>query len=153
MLIFFVLSYSAANEWCASSGTAGTIAQRPKARTYTDLMKCLPKQNDCTAPDSGSKGATLRHKLNHRDERVLLFLLPRARAIRQFVIEALDKFFDLPLHGLHFGAHVQDDFDARQIDAEIARQMQNHFEPFEIFVGVEPRVPVAAAGLQQAFTL
>ena len=69
------------------------------------------------------------------------------------MIETLHELLDLALHGGHLGAHIENDLDARQIHAQIARQMQNHFEPFQVFIGIEPRIAVAAAGLEQSFAL
>ena len=63
------------------------------------------------------------------------------------------KCLDLPLHLGHLFAHVQNDFDARQIHAQVARQLENHFQPLQIVVGVEARVAVAARGLEQSFAL
>ena len=47
---------------------------------------------------------------------------------REFVIQGVDELLDLQLHGFHLLAHVEDDLDAREVDAEIARQLENYFQ-------------------------
>jgi len=44
------------------------------------------------------------------------------------------EFLDLRLHLVHLLAHVEDDLDARQIHAQIAREVQNDFEPLQVFI-------------------
>jgi hypothetical protein len=48
-----------------------------------------------------------------------------------------------------FFTHVQNDLDAREVHAHVARQSQNHFQPLQIVVGVEPRVALRTRRLQQ----
>src|SRR4051794_2904751 len=104
-----------------------------------------------TAPSPAK--ARLSDQLHDRNERIPVFGAIPARPIRQLVIETLHKGFDLALHGLHLGAHIQDDLDAGQVYAEVARQMQDHLQTPEVLIGIEPRVSVAAAGLQQSLAL
>jgi len=70
-----------------------------------------------------------------------------------FVTNEVGESFHLRLHLGHFVAHVENNFDAGEIDAEFAGEIEDDFEAFEIFVGVEARVALGARGLQQADTL
>ena len=70
-------------------------------RFPSSAVVACPTAPPLTAPGFG-------HKLNHGDERVALFPAFLARAVCQLMIgEALDEFFDLPLHRRHLRAHVQ----------------------------------------------
>jgi len=74
--------------------------------------------------------------------------------VRKFLDVALqifEKAFELVLHRIHFLAHVEDDFHAGKIDAEIARQRENYFEPLKISIGVEPGVALRPRWLEKAF--
>ena len=59
------------------------------------------------------------------NQRHFLFFPLRPGVIGHFLIQRGDELLDLPLHLRHLLAHVEDDLDAGQIDAQIARQMQN----------------------------
>jgi hypothetical protein len=61
----------------------------------------------------------------------------------------IHELVDLALHLLDLPAHVQDDLDAGEVDAEIAGQRQDGLELLEILFRVEPRVAVGARRLQQ----
>jgi len=61
--------------------------------------------------------------------------------------------FHLRLHLGHFVAHVENDFDAGQVDTEFAREIEDDFKAFEIFVGVETGVALRTRGLEQADAL
>lgn len=78
----------------------------------------------------------------------------RFRKTSEFVgvcLQVIEKALELQLHRVHFFPHVEDDFDAREIDAEIARQRENYFEAFEVCVRVKPRVSFGARGRQESF--
>src|SRR6185437_7168643 len=77
----------------------------------------------------------------------------RARPVRQFEVQGLYELLDLLLHRLHLLPHVQNDLDAGEIHAEIPGEMENDFEPVEVFIGIKPRVAIAAAGLEQTLAL
>ena len=72
---------------------------------------------------------------------------------RHFAAHKLDERFHLRLHLRHLVAHVQNDFDAGQIHAQLARQIQNHFQPLQVLIGVKPRVALRTRRLQQAHAL
>jgi ABC-type multidrug transport system fused ATPase/permease subunit len=57
----------------------------------------------------------------------------------------------LALHLLHLRAHVEDDFHAGQVDAQVACQRENYFQLLDVRVGVEARVAVGARRFEQAF--
>ncbi len=52
------------------------------------------------------------------------------------------------LHRLDLAAHVEDDLDAGEIDAKIAREREDGLEPLEIFFRVEARVALCPRRLQ-----
>ena len=56
------------------------------------------------------------------------------------------------LHRVHLLAHVENDFDAGEIYAEVARQREDQFESLEIGIGVESSVSLGPRRLQQTFT-
>ena len=74
--------------------------------------------------------------MDDRDQRVPIVRRGRARVSGQLAIEARDKLFDLPVHLGHLLSHIENNFDARQVHAEIAREMQNHLQPLEIAVRI-----------------
>src|SRR5262245_32555615 len=85
-----------------------------------------------------------------RDEAAVAVAIRRGTrrvARRQFRVEAGDELLDLGLHLAHLLTHVQNDFDAGQVDAQIARQVENYFEPFQVARRVKPRVPLATRRL------
>ena len=65
-------------------------------------------------------------------------------APRQFAVQGGDELLDLVLHLAHLLPHVQDDLHTRQVHAEIARQVQDDFQPLDILRGVEARVALAS---------
>ena len=75
--------------------------------------------------------------------------MPRAISL----LDVLHELVDLALHLLDLPAHVEDDLDAGEVDAEIAGQRQNRFELLEVLFRVEARVAVGARRLQQPFAL
>src|SRR6185369_1190143 len=71
----------------------------------------------------------------------------------QFLAYVAHELVDLRLHLLHLAAHVQDDLDAGEVDAEIAREVQDHLELAEVVLGVEARVAVGARRLEEPLAL
>ena len=71
----------------------------------------------------------------------------------EFLIERGDEGLDLILHGSHLLAHVQNDFDAGEIHPQITSEFENHFQAFQIVVGVEARIAFTARGGEQPFAL
>jgi hypothetical protein len=69
------------------------------------------------------------------------------------VLHVFHELVDLALHLFHLATHVEDDLDAGEIDAEIARQRQDGLELFEILFRVEAGVAFGARRLEQAFAL
>ncbi len=65
----------------------------------------------------------------------------------------LDKVLHLPVHLFHALAHLQDDGDPGNVHAQVASQVQDELQPLQVFVGIEPRVPVGARRLQQPLAL
>ena len=49
--------------------------------------------------------------------------------------------------------HAQDDFHAGEVDAEVARQREDHFELADLVLSVQTRVAGGARRLDQPFTL
>ena len=56
--------------------------------------------------------------------------------MRELGIQAADELLDLPLHLAHLFAHIENDLDARQVHAQIARKMQDHLQPLEIAIRI-----------------
>ena len=77
-------------------------------------------------------------------------LLGGAEGTGQFVADESGELFHLRLHLGHFVAHVEDHFDAGEIDAEFASECQDYFEAFEVLIGVEPGVALRARRLEQS---
>lgn len=71
--------------------------------------------------------------------------------------ELLPGVFDEGLHFLphlrHAVAHVKDDFDPRQVHAQVTRELQDRLQPLQVFRRIKARVTLAARRDQQAFAL
>src|ERR1700736_161716 len=90
------------------------------------------------------------HARWHPDDRVpLRLLLHSRRDPRQLLLHDLGEFAHLPFHLNHLFAHVQNDFDAGEVHAHVARQRENYVEAFQIAVGIKPRVALRPRRLQQ----
>src|SRR5437016_13475329 len=59
----------------------------------------------------------------------------------------------LPLHLPDLLAHVQYDFDAGEVDAHLASEGQNHFQPFEVGIRVETSIALRSRGLEEPYAL
>src|SRR5690349_1999094 len=68
-------------------------------------------------------------------------------------LQVLEEPLKLLLHRIHLLAHVEDDLHAREIHPKVARQRKNQFQPLEIRIGIESRVPFRSRRLQKPFTL
>src|SRR5215472_3069454 len=75
------------------------------------------------------------------------------RHARQLLLDHLGELAHLFFHLDHFLAHIQNNFDAGQVHAHVPRQRQDHFEPFQIRIGVESRIALRARWLQQPHAL
>jgi len=58
------------------------------------------------------------------------------RPLLKFAFNVLDKLLHLVMHVFQPLPHVQDHFDTGKIHAKISRQIQDDFEPFEIFLSI-----------------
>jgi len=54
----------------------------------------------------------------------------------KFAFNVLDKLLHLAMHVFQPLPHIQNHFDTGKIHAKISRQIQNDFEPFEIFLSI-----------------
>ncbi len=88
-----------------------------------------------------------------RHERRVQPLLPVPEAARQLAFDVLHELVDFTLHAIHLATHVQDDFHAGEIHAQIARQRQDRLQFQQVLVRVEPRVAIRAGRLEQTFAL
>src|SRR5579885_2825833 len=78
----------------------------------------------------------------------------RARGdARKLLLHDGSELVHLVFHLDHFFAHVENDFDAGEIDTHVASQSQNHIEPLEVGIGVEAGIALRAGGLQEANAL
>ena len=80
-------------------------------------------------------------------------LLPVAEAAHHFLLDVAHELVHLVLHLGHALAQVEDDLDAREVDAELAREREDRLEAFEIFIRVEAGVAIGARRTQQALAL
>src|ERR1700723_1302253 len=83
----------------------------------------------------------------------ILPILTGIKSTRHFAAHKMRERFHLRLHLGHLVAHVQNNFDARQINAQLARQIQNYLEPFQVLIRVQPRVALRARGREQSHAL
>src|SRR5271168_1115239 len=67
--------------------------------------------------------------------------------------DVLDKRLHLAVHLLHALAHLQNDGDAGDVDAKIAREIEDEFKALQILIRVEPCIPLGARRLEQALAL
>jgi hypothetical protein len=67
--------------------------------------------------------------------------------------DVLDEVLHLLVHGFHALAHLEDDGDARDVDTEVAGEVEDELEALEVFVGVEAGVAFSARGFEEAFAL
>src|SRR5947209_12179244 len=78
-------------------------------------------------------------------------------ATRKLLLYCDDEIFHhlrhLVIHLFHPLLHIEDDGDARHVDAEIAREGQDEFEALQVLLGVHARVALSARRLEEAFTL
>src|SRR5205085_6595338 len=91
-----------------------------------------------------------RRRLHERGAEALL---PVVDAARELALDVVHELVDLTLHRLDLASHVENDFDAGEVDAEIARQREDGFELFEIFFRIEARVAFGARRLEQPLAL
>src|SRR5947207_13609809 len=68
-------------------------------------------------------------------------------------LQILEEAFEFALHGVHFLTHVEDDFHAGEINAEVSGEGEDDFEPLEIAVRVKTRVALGPRRFQQSFAL
>src|SRR4029453_6921638 len=60
------------------------------------------------------------------------------------------KFGHLLFHFPHLFAHVQNDFDPREIYAHVPRKREDHVQALQILIRVQPRVALGTRWLQQS---
>ena len=65
-------------------------------------------------------------------------------------LEILEETFKLLLHRIHLFAHVENDFHAGEIYAQVARQRKDQLQPREIRIGVKSRVAFRPRRLEQS---
>src|SRR5260370_32654238 len=68
-------------------------------------------------------------------------------------LQIFKKALELALHRVHLFAHVQNDFNAGQVDDEVARQRQNNFQTLKIRVRVKTGIAFGPRRLQQSLAL
>src|SRR4051794_20682533 len=151
-------SFRNPNPWVSTDSTVHTSAGLTPKTSVTLVMPASEIGSEaplkfviCWSSDREPVYALLtpdrRAGVDHRNEAVARFRRRRPAVVRhQLAIQRGHELLYLRLHVAHLLAHVQDDFDARKIHAEVARQVQNHFEPLQVLRRVEPRIAVAARG-------
>ena len=68
---------------------------------------------------------------------------------REFLLDYGGELGHLLFHLDHFFAHVENDFDAGEIDAHVARQREDYVEALEIVVGVRRVLPCERDGFSR----
>src|SRR5262245_43215314 len=148
---------------CAAA--AATARSFRVSRSTPALWHTLPGHSSCAAGNCFPPTQQLKNCccdrdrlpsrlcVEHRNQAVASGLRCALGARRQLAIQRRDELLNLTLHLAHLFAHVENNLHAREIHAEIAREMQNHLEPLDVLGRVKPRVAFAARRLEQAFTL
>ena len=72
----------------------------------------------------------------HFDESMLDPLIQFRGPMLKFAFDILDKLLHLPMHFFQPLPHVENHLDTGKIYAKVSRQIQNDFEPFEIFLSI-----------------
>ena len=137
---------SARSRWTVQRKLTVRLRQLPANR-----LRALPNLRDlCAEFDfdrrrsaaSDASASRVLHEIGRRrlHERGGQPLLPVVDAARELALDVLHELVDLALHLLDLAAHVEDDLDAGEVDAEIARQRQDRLELLEIFFRVQARV-------------
>src|SRR5205814_1253997 len=67
-----------------------------------------------------------------------------------FFVNIFHEILDLALHLFHALAHLQDDGDAADVHAQVARQIKNKFEALQVVIGVEACVAFGAGRFKQS---
>ncbi len=116
----------------------------PPASPCFDVFALLP-----FGPRVGAHQAARRGL----DKRGAEALFPVAQPLHHFALDVLHELVHLELHLLDAAAHVQDDLDAREVDAEIARQREDRFQLLEILIRAQAGVALRARRLEQPFAL
>ena len=108
------------------AGLAGTLVATLLARRGhpVRIFERLPDMRRSTIP----AGRSINLALAARGIRAL-----ELAGVRSQILEEAFKF---PLHCVHFFAHVDDDLDPGKVNPEVAREGENYFEAFEVFVGI-----------------
>ena len=77
----------------------------------------------------------------------------RGRPCEYLALDELDEVLHLPLHFLHAFAHVQNDGNTRDVNAQVAGKAEYEFEPLNILIRVKARIALSTRRLEQTFTL
>src|SRR3712207_195430 len=108
-------------------------------RGFSDVLSVLAGR--APAQERGGARSDERAGLGRRG-------LGQVRELLRVRLKVREEWLELALHRVHLLAHVQDYLDAREVHAEVAREAQDDFEPREVFVRVEARVPLRPRGLE-----
>src|SRR5450759_5557673 len=83
--------------------------------------------------------------VDHGNKAVVRVRCGRASGVgEQFAVQRGHELLDLQLHSAHLFAHVEDDLHAGEIDAEIACEVKDHLQAFQILRGTKAGVAFAA---------
>ena len=69
------------------------------------------------------------------------------------VLKIFEKAFKLASHLVHLGTHIENDLDARKVDAEFARERKYDLKPLEVRIFVKPCIPDRPRRQQKPFAL
>src|SRR5271168_1802287 len=138
---------------CKNKRRARRAQAHPCLWKFSYLWKALRKMKEWT-----DFGGLLMHanRLAGRSAHNRIAILPvlaGVEAARHFAAHKMGERFHLRLHLRHLVAHVQNNFDAGEIHAQFERQIQNHFQPLQVLVGVQPRIALRTRRRQQSHAL
>src|ERR1700685_4064048 len=83
----------------------------------------------------------------------ILAVLAGIKSARHLAAHEMRERLHLRLHLCHLVAHIQNNFDPRQVHAQLARQIQNHLEPLQVLIRIKPRISLRTRRRQQSYAL
>src|SRR2546425_173527 len=73
-------------------------------------------------------------------------------ALAHFIAQRGEQVVEVPLHALHGLPHLEDDLYPSQIHPQLTGKVEDSRKTLQIFVGIEPRIPIRSGGFQQPFS-
>src|SRR5579863_3852830 len=127
-----------------------------RARLASPVSRCDDAARRQDRAKRGGKLLVYADRLPRRSSHnrgAILPILARIKPPRHLAAHKMRKRLHLRLHLRHLVPHVQNNFDPRQIHAQLARQIQNHLEPLQVLIRIQPRIPLRTRRRQQPHPL